>query len=206
MSHHRFFPLPSIATFIVFATGIMGASEADAADTLSVAKRLTTSRYDGWEYGANPHKKQVDCVQFLLAVVEESVSTTLAPKARNRLLITELSEDEKKPASLGKLVVAGDVRTKGVQSALVDAGLGTSVAIADAAPGDLIQYWMKKGNGTWFGHAGIIENIDRTGDKPKARIYGAHASPTPGKIGSSTFELKMVDGADDRRIYLVRVK
>ncbi len=185
---------------------LLSLPECMAADPLFVAKSLTSSRFEGWQYGSNPDKKQVDCVQFLLSVVEESVGATLVPKVRNRILIAELSEEEKKHPALGILVVDGDERTKGVQSALVDASLGKAVSVADAAPGDLIQYWMKKSDGTWFGHAGVIESVERTGDAPKARIYGAHASPSPGKIGTSSFELKLIEGAADRRIYLVRIK
>lgn len=185
---------------------LLSFSNCMAADPLSVAKKLTSSRFEGWQYGSNSDKNQVDCVQFLVSVVEESVGASLVPKVRNRILIAELSEEEKKHPILGTLVVDGNERTKGVQSALVDAGLGTAVSVADAASGDLIQYWMKKSDGTWFGHAGVIESVDRTGDTPKARIYGAHASPAPGKIGTSSFELKLIDGSDDRKIYLVRVK
>lgn len=186
-------------------TCLLVSSEVEAADPLAVAKSLTGSKYKDWQYGSNPDKKQVDCVQFLVAVVEESVGASLVPKVRNRILIADLSEEEKKHPILGTLIVDGDARTKGVQSALVDSGLGKAVSVADAAPGDLIQYWMKKSDGTWFGHAGIIESVDPTGDTPKARIYGAHASPAPGRIGASSFELKLIEGAADRRLYLVRV-
>lgn len=193
------------AAFLLLSVFLFSSSPR-AADPLAVAKDLATSKYKDWQYGSNPDKEQVDCVQFLLAVVEESVGASLVPKVRKRILIAELSEEEKKHPILGTLVVDKDERTKGVQSALVLAGLGTAVTVADAAPGDLIQYWMKKSDGTWFGHAGVIESVDRAGDTPTARVYGAHASPAPGKIGTSSFELQLIDGSHDRRIYLVRVK
>jgi hypothetical protein len=191
-----------IAVFVAIASLIGTAS---AADPLAVAKELAASRFDGWRYGSNAAKQEVDCVQFLLAVVEESIQATLALEARNRLLVAELSEEEKKHPALGILVIDGDARTKGVQSALIDAGLGEAVPIAEASSGDLIQYWMKKNDGTWFGHAGVIESVDRSGGLAKARIFGAHATPSPGKIGTSTFELRLFDDTD-RRIYLVRLK
>jgi hypothetical protein len=190
----------------LFLAGCLFSSALYAADPLAVSKDLAASKYKDWQYGSDPGKKQVDCVQFLLSVVEESVGAPLVPNVRNRILIAELSEAEKKHPILGTLVVNGDERIKGVQSALVDASLGTAVPVADAAPGDLIQYWMKKSDGTWFGHAGVIESVDRTGVTPKARIFGAHASPKPGNIGTSSFDLKLIDGTDDRKIYLVRVK
>jgi hypothetical protein len=176
-----------------------------AADALAVARNLAESKYKDWQYGSNPNKMQVDCVQFLVAVVEEAIGASLAPKVRNRILIAELSEEERKHPILGSLVVDGDERTKGIQSALVDASRGKAVSVADATPGDFIQYWMKKSDGTWFGHAGVIESVERTGDMAKARIFGAHASPAPGKIGTSSFELKLIDVASDRRVYLVRM-
>jgi hypothetical protein len=52
------------------------------------------------------------------------------------------------------LILDEDPRTKGVQEALVTAGLGDAINPKNAEPGDLIQYWMQRKNGT-FGHAAL---------------------------------------------------
>ena len=67
-------------------------------------------------------------------------------------------------------------------------------------PGDLIQYWMKKRDGTWFGHAGVLEKVEKNGGTMRATIFGAHERPK--KIGSSTFKLFLT--GTDRKIFIVR--
>ncbi|NQV27098.1 MAG: hypothetical protein HQ518_22345 [Rhodopirellula sp.] len=188
---------------LVFALSI---GIANATDPLKVAKELTSTRYKGWTYGSVSAKNQVDCAQFLLAVVEHSVRATLAPKVRNRILVAELSKEELEQPSLAALVIGNDERTKGVQSALVGARLGTGVGADAAAPGDLIQYWMKKDNETWFGHAGVIQSVDRSGDVPRVKIWGAHATPEPGRIGISSLPLRLDEKDAGRRLYIVRLK
>jgi hypothetical protein len=174
-----------------------------AADPLANAKSLAASQFSGWTYGSSAAKKQIDCVQFVLAVVAKSSPKPIGEESRKAVLISGLSAEESKPAGLAKLVEAGDERTKGVQLALVKAGVGTVVSPQDAKPGDLIQYWMKPKNGDWFGHAGVLEMVTRNGDIPEATVYGAHKSQNG--IGTSKFKLKLVGDPAGRRIYLVRM-
>lgn len=175
-----------------------------AASPLDIARDLAAGRYKGWKYGSDPGQKQIDCVQFVLAVVEESLQASLDVKTRKAILIDNLSEDERKPDGLAKLVLSGDKRTKGVQTALVEFGRGTAVEAHHGQPGDLVQYWMKRADGTWFGHAGIIEAVDTSSGVPQATIYGAHQSLNG--IGSSKFKIKLIGEADDRRVYVVRIR
>ena len=83
-------------------------------------------------------------------------------------------------------------------------GRAATRATADARAGDLVQYWMKRQDGTWFGHSAVIESVEVVGGVPRAGLYGAHASL--GKIGSSAAanRIRLVDAAD-RRIYIVRL-
>jgi hypothetical protein len=85
----------------------------------------------------------------------------------------------------------------------VDADLGVAVSPVDAQPGDFIQYWMKTKDGEWFGHAGVLDIVTKKDGFVVASVFGAHKSL--GRIGESSFELKLTTDAD-RKIYLVRYK
>jgi hypothetical protein len=168
-----------------------------------VARRLAQTGFKGWTYGANPHKKQIDRVQFILAVVEESAQVRLAKRTRARVLISDLSEGVLKRDGYA-LVVREDPRTKGVQEALDAAGIGDPVDPKDAAPGDLIQDWMKQSDGSWFGHAAIVETVTHVPmGTIRARLYGAHRSQNA--IATATFDLTL-NARSDRKIDIVRLR
>ena len=171
-----------------------------SADTLKTAEKLASGKYKGWKYGPEASKKQVDCVQFVQAVVEEELKSTVDKKIRDAILIRYKFKD------LGAAVAKGDKRTRGVQYALVDLlKRGTAVPPKDAKKGDLIQYWMKKKDGTWFGHSAVISSVHKNPKDPSkvsVILYGAHKSL--GKIGDTTKKLRLY-GAD-RKIYVVRIK
>lgn len=187
--------LKSIACAVVMSCVVAKAGP------LETAKELAASRFDGWTYGSDATKKQVDCVQFLVAVVEKELGHALKADERNAILISPA------PADLPKAVVNGDSITKGVQYSLVDlVKAGTAVEPADAKAGDLVQYWMKKGDGSWIGHAAVISKVfkDASGAQ-RASLYGAHESLK--KIADQDFGgggLKLT--GDDRRVYIVRKK
>src|ERR1044071_9135283 len=123
-------------TAVLIAVLLLAAA-AQAPKTLEVARSLVATKYKDWHYGPNSANNQVDCVQFLVAVVEGTLGQGKVPAAcRKRILLAELSEEEKK--NLEPLILSSDARIKGVQSALVEANLGTAVQISDVAPGDLI--------------------------------------------------------------------
>lgn len=188
---------------LLAVTASMSCVVASAADPLATAKQLAQERYPGWKYGSNASDEKIDCVQFVLAVVEESVAASLDAPIRKRILISDLSEQEQTQEGLKQLILADDPKIRGVQKALEDFGRGEVVPAEDAAPGDFIQYWMKKSDGTWFGHSGVIESVNASGAVPTAKIYGAHMSLDG--IGTSTFDLKLIGSSDDRRLYVVRL-
>ena len=178
--------------------------QAVAADPLKVAKELANTKFKDWTYGGNEKKKQVDCVQFVLPTVEEVTQSSLNAELKRRLLISNLSAEEQKPEKLAELIKANDVRTKGLQSALVSAKLAVAVAPAEAKPGDLIQYWMQQDDGTWFGHSGILDEVFTSNGKSSATIFGSHRSQNG--IGVSKFKLSLTGDPEQRRIYLARLK
>jgi hypothetical protein len=142
---------------VVFLGSSLFACRADDRP-LVVAKHIAQTRFNGWTYGSNPRKRQTDCVQFVLAVVEETARVTLANPIRTRILISDLSDAALKDHGYA-VILEEDPRTKGVQEALVQARLGMRVDPKDAQPGDLIQYWMQQQGGSWFGHAPVIETV-----------------------------------------------
>ena len=132
----------------------------------------------------------------MLAVIEEELQATLKDDIRKAILINYgwSATETQLFAATGT-----DKRLAGVQYGLADiAGNGTNVDSSQAKVGDFIQYWMKKADGTWFGHSGIISSISGS----NVGIYGAHFSQN--KIADSTFKLDLL-GAD-RHIYIVRLK
>lgn len=175
------------------------ASDCQATDPLKAAKSLAETTYKDWTYGPKKASKQIDCVQFLHAVVEECIGPVSA-KVRRQILISNLSSDEVK--RLADLIEDSDPKIRGVQQALVDLKKGTVITPDKAQPGDLIQYWMKKDNGKWFGHGGVVETISEKNGTVTTRLFGAHKSSKG--IATSKFELKLNEAAD-RRLFVVRV-
>lgn len=187
-----------VVTALIVLTLICGRCE--AADVLGIAKRLAAQKYKGWTYGSRQSEKQIDCVQFVLAVVQEALAQSLNADARSQILISNLGSPGQK--KLAALIEAEDARTKGVQHALVSIGLGSAIDPEDARAGDLVQYWMKREDGTWYGHASVLENVRRSGSTYSAKLYGAHGS-TNG-IATSRFSLRL--NGPDRKVYIVRLK
>ncbi|MGF1581601.1 MAG: hypothetical protein ACFCD0_19915 [Gemmataceae bacterium] len=146
--------------------------DSDTPKPLAIAKHLAKTKYKGWTYGTNAKKKQLNCVQFVGAVVERATNKSLSRKMRSRIYISNLSATERK--RLPKLIQNEDPRTKGIQHALVSMGRGKIVSPTQAKPGDFVQYWMKRPGGTWFGHAAIIESVSKNGNTVSAKLYGSH--------------------------------
>jgi hypothetical protein len=136
-------------------------------------------------------------------VVEETTRQKLPPASRERILISDVAAADLKRNHYA-LVVDEDPRTKGVQEALVTADLGAAIEPKNAKPGDLIQYWMQRDDGTWFGHAAVIETVTRnTRGSRSAELFGAHKSLNG--LGTSTFNLDLTSHSK-RKIYIVRLK
>ena len=164
---------------------------------LDVAKDLAATKYDGWTYGSNAANQQIDCVQFVLAIVEKLHGEPLPQATRTRIKMSDV------PPNTQVLVPANDSRTKGVQQALVDIDHGTVVSNADVQPGDFVQYWMKS-DGTWGGHSAVVAEVlkDAAGTPNRIRIYGAQSSD--GGIALYDTPIRLSGGG--RKMYLVRYK
>jgi hypothetical protein len=176
-------------------------STARGADPLAVARDLAETKYKNWKYGSDAGQQQVDCVQFVLATIEECLQMTLGPDARKRILITDVTADE---VAAGTVIANGDPRTKGVQQALVELGKGEVVQITDVAAGDFIQFWKKDAQGAWKGHSAIIEEVIKDGNQVRVKLFGAHASING--VGSTKPPQLILKEDDDRKIYLVRLR
>jgi hypothetical protein len=125
-----------IILLIIFAVAISVVTA--NASPLDTAKTLAKSQYAGWTYGENAATKQVDCVQFLAAVVSKEIGRDLNEDERNA----------KPPANLIAAVSSQTPVTKGVQQAVVDViKKGDAIEPKDAQVGDLMQYWMKNAMG-----------------------------------------------------------
>jgi hypothetical protein len=154
--------------------------------------------------------KAVDCVGFVLLALEDAMGP-LPTAAQRRIKISDVKEGILTNNNWA-IVREGDARTKGVQQALVDLGVGRPVDAEQSLPGDLIQYWMRRTNGTWFGHAGVIEKVTMGSDGPRALIYGSHQTlpyekeppRSQGGIGIAPSPALKLRAADDRRLYVVR--
>ncbi|RMG18717.1 MAG: SH3 domain-containing protein [Planctomycetota bacterium] len=169
-----------------------GDAEEEVSEVLAAARRLRDGRFSGWTYGSDAEKQQINCVQYVGAVLEE-VGVEVQGALRKRLYVSDIGADE-----LQDLVEAKDSKTKGVQQALVDAGLGEVVDVEDVEPGDLIQYWYGK-PGSRRGHASVIDTVERTGDRIRVEILGAHKSV--GGVGLRSLTLRP---AGNKVLYLVR--
>src|SRR5689334_12558575 len=54
----------------------------------------TAAKYAGWTYGPDPSKHQVDCVQFLAAVLETALARPLSKDERNDVFISNIAANE----------------------------------------------------------------------------------------------------------------
>ena len=166
------------------------------ADVLRTAQALAAGDYAGWTYGSRPERKQIDCVQFLVEVLRRLHGEALPPEVVSGVLIDNIGRSE----SLRRLVEAEDPRTRGVQQALVSAGLGSAIPPAEARPGDLIQFWIRRPGGAWKGHAAVIDSVRERGGAAEARLFGSHRSLNG--LGKSRYWLRLA--GTDRKVYVVR--
>lgn len=163
---------------------------------LLVGVRLAETQYRDWRYGHRTYRKQVNCVQFMVAVVEELLGRELSRDERAAILISNVRRRH-----LERLVNRDDKRIRGIQSALLDMHRGEIVRPEDARTGDFIQFWKRR-NGRWRGHASIIVDvIDRNGLRC-AVVFGAHQ--TLGGVGIGEFEVGLND--PEIKSYIVRFK
>lgn len=180
-------------------------ANSETIEVLAVARELATTTYAGFTYGSNLSRKQIDCTQFMQAVIERVVGRNLTDDEAKAVLISGLPSGARK---LDSLVAAEDDRIKGVQYALTQVlPIGRSVSADSAKPGDLIQYWIRGSSGHYKGHVAIIEDVARKSGSPVARLYGSHK--TLGRIGIAVDQhrndLKLKLKGKDRKVYIVRI-
>ena len=165
--------------------------------TLVAGMRLSETMFKDWKYGDRSERKQLNCVQFIAAVVEDLVQRKLVPEERDAIYINNIGGTQ----NLSRLILQDDKRIRGIQTALVQMGKGEIVLPADAKAGVFIQFW-RKSKGKWHGHTAIIMGVTNTSGKVCALLYGSHRSL--GRIGIANYEIPLEDPAI--RIYLVRFK
>jgi hypothetical protein len=181
-------------------------TNSETIDVLAVARELATTTYAGFTYGSNLSGRQIDCTQFMQAVIERVVGRNLTDDEAKAVLISGLPSGARK---LDSLVAAEDDRIKGVQYALTQVlPIGKAVSPDSARPGDLVQYWIKGSSGHYKGHTAIIEDVSRESGSPVARLFGSHK--TLGRIGTAVDrhrnELRLRLKGTDRKVYIVRIE
>jgi hypothetical protein len=179
---------------------------ANPPDALGIAHELDEKVFCGWTYGSySVGKKHLDCTTFVSAVVDTILSrhkVDYTREMKNDVLINH--------SNLGRNVVQDgpdlqDPRYGGVAYAIAKHNFGVQIKdMSQVKPGDFIQYWKQRKNGTWFGHASLIESVcyDKKAKGYKAKIFGSHKS-TDG-IEVSKFELFL--SGDDRVVYVGRIR
>jgi hypothetical protein len=164
---------------------------------LLVAVRLAEIDFNGWAYGHRLAQREINCVQFVAAVVEDLLGRKLEKNEEEILFVKHVGRSR----NVKRLIRRNDGRIKGVQTALIAMGKGESVEPAEAAPGDFVQFWRQH-NGRWFGHTGIIINVENRAGRLCALLFGAHQSLNG--VGVGGFELGLNDPT--LRVYVVRLK
>jgi hypothetical protein len=193
--------------FCLLVTAAAGANDKPAADeyALRVAHELAGTVFKGWTYGNYSSAGQnLDCTTFISAVTDTILGRNgleYTPAMRRDVLINH--------SNPGRNVVKDgpdpdDPRYAGVVHAIEKYKWGRRITdMSEVQPGDFIQYWIRRSNGTWFGHASLIETVryDKKDGHYKAKIYGAHKSSNG--IAVSGFEL-LLDGPN-RLVYIGRI-
>jgi hypothetical protein len=164
---------------------------------LLVGVRLAETDFKDWRYGYRAHRKQLNCVQFIVAVVEQLLRRELTTDERNAILINNIGRRK----NLSKLILEDDKRIRGIQTALVEMSKGQVVDLSEARPGDFVQYWLQK-NGKWIGHAAIIQEVRDENGMRCAIVFGSHQSL--GGVGIGEFEIGLNEPGV--KVYLVRFK
>jgi hypothetical protein len=165
--------------------------------TIQIARNLAETKFKGYSYGDSEGSpaKSVDCVHFLAAVVEAYLGRQITDVERREIFIDYgwTSPEIDSIAAAGK-----DPRLGGVVYAMTSEKppIGIAVTPETAKPGDLLQYWMQRSSGSWFGHSGVITRLEAK----QATILSANQT-IDGVAENLTIDL----AGPDRRIYIVRL-
>lgn len=174
---------------------------------VAVAYRLGgILKAEGYQYPQKrlpAHVKTITDKQFVLMVVEQLVPA-LSPAAKTRILMSDLTAEDVTADKDGP-VRRGDPRTKGIQQALVDLGIGEVIPPAMAQPGDLVQYWVVGfgGQNICFGRVGVIERTAAEGKWRHAWFYGPN---NVGNGGIGTWPERGFELASEHITHVVRLK
>jgi len=204
--------LTAILTLCIFLPGIPaadpGTAEKDAAlslNILAVAHELGEGMFRDWTYGAySRERRHLDCTTFISAVIDTVLrrsGRSYTPEMRRDVLIAHPDLDRD---VVRRGPDTADPRYGGAAYAIEKYGAGTRIReMSQVLPGDIIQYWKQRRDGSWFGHASLIESLryDAAAGVYRAKIFGSHKS-TDG-IAVSNFELHL--SGEDRVIYIARM-
>ncbi len=186
-----------VLAVVMLSTRNICAAEKFSSSPLVTAQRLAAKEFQGWTYGSSKKAKQIDCVQFLASVIAAFERRSLSAEEIREIYINNIGKDE----DINALVESGDIRTRGVQNYLIQAGKGKAVDPTKVERGDFIQYWYLDGGKTWKGHAAIVAEVHR-GVSTEVVLFGSHQSL--GGIGLSKFRLNITD--PQKKVYLARYK
>ena len=176
-----------------FVSNVVSANE----HPLLVGVRLAETRFRDWRYGHRVYRQQVDCVQFVAAVVEELLQRGLLPEERSSILINNVGRRR----HLKNLILQNDKRIRGIQTALVQMGKGEIIKPSEAEPGDFIQFWRQR-NGRWYGHAAIVVDVFSREGSVCSLVFGSQQSNHG--VGIGNFEVGLND--PNIKAYVVRFK
>jgi hypothetical protein len=192
----------TIAVLCFFALVPRPAHAAAGDDSpLGVARRLSSTRFRDFTYGPTASKKQVDCVQFLGAVLEEMLGRKLTTIEADAVYIRYDFAD------LQSAVSEKDPRTKGVVRAVAEViKCGTEIPPRKVQPNDVVQYWYRSGSGRWLGHASIVSRVwERQGGDVRVAIFGAHKS-TNGIAENDFGGTGLSVTKSDRLVFVARIQ
>ncbi|RAW00003.1 hypothetical protein [Pseudochryseolinea flava] len=127
---------------------------------------------------------KVVCTEFVIGVLDRLIPVTAKIKKDIRIITTQ---------DLETLVKEDAQVIKGVQTALVNAGIGTVVEPHNAMAGDLVQFWNLSVLGP-YGHCGFVVE-----SKPGEYLTMYSSHPITGGFGKQTFPWP-------EKIYCVRLE
>jgi hypothetical protein len=125
-----------------------------------------------------PDYNDVVCTEFVIKVIDHF--TPLDKTARKDIRI--ITEEDL------EMLVRTDARViKGVQTALIESGIGSEVKWKEVRPGDFVQFWSTSPFGA-YGHCGIVESVvpgeslTLYSSHPATNGYGIHRFAWPEKV------------------------
>lgn len=160
------------------------------ATPLDTALAMARSDFRSWVYKKKGKKKSIDCTEFVLAVTKRFAASKRRSLTREQCRTLTIATVTL--AELEALVDAGDPKIRGVQTALVRAGLGRAIPTQQGKAGDLIQYWYPTKRG-WRGHAGLLEGVthDRKKKTMTLHVFGSHRSTLRKRADGQKIDTKL---------------